>query len=127
MTKAKVCHDDGLLCPQPIIAPATPSENWIVTMQYQVLLQKPSAQHFVASIVGMPNVTADGKTEQEAIAKIKSALKAQLAMAKFVTIDIEPEPEHKAEDARPLPKSIGIAQSDRTDLSERVDELLWQA
>lgn len=96
-------------------------------MQYQVLLQKPSAQHFVASIVGMPNVIADGKTEQEAIAKIKSALKAQLAIAKFVTIDIEPEPERREENyERPLPKSIGIAQSGRTDLSERVNELLWQ-
>lgn len=96
-------------------------------MQYQVLLQKPSAQHFVASIVGMPNVIADGKTEQEAIAKIKSALKAQLAMAKFVTIDIEPELDVKEDGhKKPLPKSIGIAKSGRTDLSERVDELLWQ-
>jgi hypothetical protein len=27
---------------------------------------------------------------------------------------------------RPLPKSIGIGASDRGDLSDRVDDLLWQ-
>lgn len=58
-------------------------------MQYQVLVQNPSEQHFIASVVGLSNVVAEGKTEEEVIAKVKIALESQLALAKFVTIEIE--------------------------------------
>jgi predicted RNase H-like HicB family nuclease len=57
--------------------------------QYQVLVQKPAEQQFVASVVGLSNVVAEGKTEEEVIAKVKTALVSQLALAKFVTIEID--------------------------------------
>ena len=99
-------------------------------MQYQILLQKPSEQYFVASVIGLSNVVADGKTEKEAIAKVKAALKSQLAKAKFVTVEIDTEematPPQFSTEKLSMPKSIGLGNSERGDLSERVDELLWQ-
>lgn len=87
-------------------------------MQYQVLVQKPSEQHFVASIVGLSNVVADGKTEEEAITNIKAALTSQLAAAKFVTIEIDSESEKKDEKAEtntnPWLKHFGIFADDPT-------------
>ncbi|MBD3880942.1 hypothetical protein IFO70_04155 [Phormidium tenue FACHB-886] len=58
-------------------------------MQYQVFVQNPAEQHFVASIVGMPHLTVEGKSEEEAIAKAKTALEIQLAKGKFVTIEVD--------------------------------------
>ncbi len=60
-------------------------------MQYQVFVKSGSENHFVASVVGMPNLTVEGRTEEEAIVNAKAALKAQLATGKFVTIEINPE------------------------------------
>jgi predicted RNase H-like HicB family nuclease len=60
-------------------------------MQYQVFVQNQSDEKFIASVVGIPNLTVEGKTEKEAISKIKSALEAQLATGKFVTIEVNPE------------------------------------
>lgn len=57
-------------------------------MQYQIFVQSQSQQSFVASVVGMSNVTTEGKTEEEAISKAKSALEAQLARGKFVSVEV---------------------------------------
>jgi predicted RNase H-like HicB family nuclease len=43
-------------------------------MQYQVFVQNQSEQRFIASIVGIPNLTVEGKTEKEAVEKVKAAL-----------------------------------------------------
>lgn len=58
-------------------------------MQYQVFVQNPAERQFVASIVGMPAVSAVAATEEEAIAKATAALESQLAKGKFVTIEVE--------------------------------------
>lgn len=58
-------------------------------MQYQVFLQSHTQQRFVASVVGIPNLSVEGTTEAEAIAKIKTALESQLATGKFVTIEVD--------------------------------------
>ncbi|MBE9062259.1 type II toxin-antitoxin system HicB family antitoxin [cf. Phormidesmis sp. LEGE 11477] len=58
-------------------------------MQYQVLVRKPSEQHFVASVMGLSDMVADGKTEEEAIGHIKAMLVSQLSNAKLVSIDID--------------------------------------
>jgi len=60
-------------------------------MQYQVFVRNRSESHFVASVVGMPNLTVEGRTEEEAISNAKAALKSQLATGKFVTIEMNPE------------------------------------
>ncbi|WP_445633805.1 HicB family protein [Nostoc sp. DSM 114161] len=59
-------------------------------MQYQIFVQS-QKDNFVASVVGMPNVMVEANTEEEAISKIKSALQAQLATGKFVTIEVNPK------------------------------------
>lgn len=61
-----------------------------LTMQYQVFVQSQSERHFVASVVGMPNLIVEGRTEEEAIANAKTALAEQLATGKFVTIEVNP-------------------------------------
>lgn len=57
-------------------------------MQYQVFVQNPAARKFVASVVGMPTVSEEGTTEEEAVLKVKAALEVQLATGKLVTIDL---------------------------------------
>jgi len=43
-------------------------------MQYQVFVKNESPERFVASVVGMNNVIEVGKTEEEAIDRIRLAL-----------------------------------------------------
>ncbi|WP_392535232.1 type II toxin-antitoxin system HicB family antitoxin [Nostoc sp. C117] len=59
-------------------------------MQYQIFIQS-QENNFVASVVGMPNVMVEANTEQEAIAKVKTALETQLATGKLVTIEVNPK------------------------------------
>ncbi|MBR8833532.1 MAG: type II toxin-antitoxin system HicB family antitoxin [Stigonema ocellatum SAG 48.90 = DSM 106950] len=59
-------------------------------MQYQVFVLSQSGSNFVASVIGMPNLTVEGRTEEEAIANAKAALESQLATGKFVTIEVYP-------------------------------------
>ena len=59
-------------------------------MQYQVFIQSQSDHNFIASIVGLPNLTVEGRTEEEAIANALAALESQLATGKFVTIEVNP-------------------------------------
>ncbi len=58
-------------------------------MQYQIFVESPSHQHFVASVIGMPTIAVGGDTEMEAISNAKAALKSQLAKGKVVTIDLD--------------------------------------
>ncbi len=62
-------------------------------MQYQIFVQSQSQQSFLASVVGMSNLTTEGKTEEEAISRAKSALEAQLARGKFVSVEVGSEKE----------------------------------
>jgi hypothetical protein len=58
-------------------------------MQYQIFVQSQSQQSFLASVVGMSNLTTEGRTEEEAISKAKSALEDQLAKGKFVNVEVD--------------------------------------
>jgi predicted RNase H-like HicB family nuclease len=81
-------------------------------MQYQVFVQNSAEQHFLAAIVGVPDVTAEGQTEAEAIAKAKTALESKLAMGKLVTIEIETQNLEPEDD--PWIKHMGIFTNDPT-------------
>ncbi|MDZ8023100.1 MAG: type II toxin-antitoxin system HicB family antitoxin [Nostoc sp. ChiQUE01a] len=59
-------------------------------MEYQIFVQT-QKDNFVASMVGIPNLMVEANTEEEAISKMKSALQAQLATGKFVTIKVNPK------------------------------------
>lgn len=62
-------------------------------MQYQIFVQSQSQQSFLASVVGMSNLTTEGRTEEEAISRAKSALEAQLAKGKFVNVEVDTKSE----------------------------------
>ncbi|NEQ83746.1 MAG: type II toxin-antitoxin system HicB family antitoxin [Moorea sp. SIO2I5] len=81
-------------------------------MQYQVFVQSQADDNFVASVIGMPNLTVEGKTESEAILKVKSALEAQLTRGKFVTIEVNVDLQPNA--TTPQMKYAGIFANDPT-------------
>lgn len=81
-------------------------------MQYQVFVQNPSDQHFVASVVSLPGVTAEGHTKEEAIAKAKAMLEEQLATGEFITIEVESQSATSESD--PWIKHLGIFADDPT-------------
>lgn len=83
-------------------------------MQYQVFVQNPADRTFMASIVGLPNATANGVTEQEAIDKLKSILDTQFKNGKMVTIEIDLPIEKSSEKSDPWIDNIGIFQDDPT-------------
>jgi predicted RNase H-like HicB family nuclease len=62
-------------------------------MQYQIFVQSQSQQSFLASVVGMSNLTTEGRTEEEAISRAKFALEAQLAKGKFVNVEVDTKSE----------------------------------
>lgn len=79
-------------------------------MQYQVFVQSHPDYSFVAFVVGMPNLSVEGATEAEAIAKVTTALEAQLATGKFVTVEVPSvQPE-----ADPWIKHMGLFADDST-------------
>jgi predicted RNase H-like HicB family nuclease len=83
----------------------------VFAMQYQIFVQTHAKQGFVASVVGMPSVSVEGTTEDEAIAKVKTALEAQLATGKLVTIEVADE---MAQGTDPWIKNMGIFADDPT-------------
>ncbi|MEP7339523.1 MAG: type II toxin-antitoxin system HicB family antitoxin [Acidobacteriota bacterium] len=78
-------------------------------MQYQVFVQNQSNNGFIASVIGMPDCLAEGRTEEEAIEKAKAFLSSRLAQGKIVTIDVGPQAEEN-----PALKYAGIFKDDPT-------------
>jgi predicted RNase H-like HicB family nuclease len=83
-------------------------------MQYQVFVKNPADSEFMASVVGLPNVTANGITEKEAIDKLKVILDAQFRNGKLVTIDIDIPSKVAEEKSDPWINNMGIFQEDPT-------------
>jgi predicted RNase H-like HicB family nuclease len=83
-------------------------------MQYQVFVQNPADHTFMASIIGLPNATANGVTEQEAVNKLKSVLQALFENGKTVAIDIDLPGEKSPEKSDPWIDNTGIFQDDPT-------------
>jgi hypothetical protein len=81
-------------------------------MRYQVFVRSQDEHHFIASVVGIPNLTVEGTTEAEAISNAKSALEAQLPRGKFVSIEVNSEVEI-SENTRQM-KYAGILVNDPT-------------
>lgn len=59
------------------------------TMQYQVLVRSQSGDLFTASILGIADCVAEGRTREEAIAGAKRALATRLARGEIVTIELD--------------------------------------
>jgi hypothetical protein len=83
-------------------------------MQYQVFVQNPTDRTFMASVIGLPNLTANGVTEQEAIDRLKNILNAQFKNGKLVTIDIDVLSDQSPETSDPWIANMGIFQDDPT-------------
>src|SRR5712691_8640928 len=58
-------------------------------MQYQVFVQSRADGVFAAAVVGVPQCVAEGATPEEALAKVTTALRAELATGKLFTIELE--------------------------------------
>lgn len=65
-------------------------------MEYTVLIQ-PKRGGFTATIPALPECRAQGKTEQEALEKVRACAQEVLTKSKFVTINL-PENGHNADD-----------------------------
>jgi predicted RNase H-like HicB family nuclease len=81
-------------------------------VQYQVFVQSHPENKFIASIVGIPNSTVEGRTKEEAIALAKAALETQLASGELVTIEVGEERSQQETDS--WLKHMGIFASDPT-------------
>jgi predicted RNase H-like HicB family nuclease len=68
----------------------------------------------MASVVGLPNLTANGITEKEAIGRLKSILDAQFKHGKLVTIDIDVPSDRSPDQSDPWIANMGIFQDDPT-------------
>ncbi|HMZ79316.1 MAG TPA: type II toxin-antitoxin system HicB family antitoxin [Acidobacteriota bacterium] len=81
-------------------------------MQYPVFVQSHSNHQFVASVVGFPNCVAEGQTREEAIAKVKSAIEAQLSQGELIVVEVV----SKSDPSLPNPwlKYMGIFADDPT-------------
>jgi hypothetical protein len=90
-------------------------------MQYQVLVQHQPDQSFLAAVLGVPDCSGEGQTEEEAIAKAKAALEARLAQGKVVTIEVDLRNGHVD---NPLLKHFGRLKDDPTfdDFMEKIAE-----
>ncbi len=96
-------------------------------MQYQIFVQSQSQQSFLASVVGMSNLTTEGKTEEEAISNAKSALESQLARGKFVSVEVGSEKEPYL--SLPQMKYAGIFANDSSfdDFMEKMKHIRQEA
>lgn len=65
-------------------------------MEYTVLIQ-PKRGGFTATIPNLPECRAQGKTEQEALDKVRTRAQEVLTKSKFVTINL-PENGHNEDD-----------------------------
>jgi predicted RNase H-like HicB family nuclease len=83
-------------------------------MQYHVFVQNLTERTFMASVVGLPNLTANGITEKEAIDRLKGILNAQFKHGKLVTIDIDVPNGRSPETSDPWIANMGIFQDDPT-------------
>jgi len=57
-------------------------------MEQLVIVRSDATDHFTASVVGVPEVSAEGKTEEEAIARVKQALRRLVRVGEIVSIDV---------------------------------------
>lgn len=58
-------------------------------MQYQILIEHPNQNGYVASVIGLPDCVVEGATEDEALNRVKLRLKTRLATSKIVTVDVD--------------------------------------
>jgi predicted RNase H-like HicB family nuclease len=83
-------------------------------MQYQIFVENSADQTFMASAIGLPNATANGVTEKEAIGKLKGILDNRFKNGKLVMIEIDLPSEQLSDTSDPWIDNIGIFQDDPT-------------
>ena len=57
-------------------------------MTLNVLIEHWPEGHFTATLLGWPNFTAQGRTEEEAVALLRQAFTARLAHARIIPLDL---------------------------------------
>ena len=61
-------------------------------MQYQAFVQNLPDGLFLAFVIGVPEVIAEGATVEEALNKAKTLLRERLATSRLFTIEVEEAP-----------------------------------
>lgn len=79
-------------------------------MTYQILVQEKQNNLFAASVIGIPDCVAQGKTEEEALLNAKETLRRRLSEGKLYTVEIE-NGQPKTEE-NPWLKIIGSGEND---------------
>ena len=58
-------------------------------MQYQIFVQNRSGNHYVATVLGVPDCVAEGPTKAQAVEKAKAALRELLSQGEVVNIELD--------------------------------------
>lgn len=77
-------------------------------MKYRVLIHQPTEDNFTASVLELPAITVQGKTEEEVLSGTRTALSNYLSRSKVVTVEMETQPKYKND----LMKHFGCLRDD---------------
>lgn len=96
-------------------------------MQFQVFVKKIAENSYFASVIGLPDCVAEGRTEEEAINRVKALLQERLRRGRIVTIEVDDS--GKVMTGNPWIDSFGIFKDDPTfdDLMEKIQEYRREA
>lgn len=91
-------------------------------MQYQILVEHPNQNGYIASVIGLPDCVVEGATEAEAINRAKLRLKTRLAQSKIVMVDVDVSAQGLT--GNPWIDSAGNWRDDHTfdDLMQKIEE-----
>ncbi len=64
-------------------------------MKYRVLIHQRAENDFTASVLELPNLVTQGKTEEEAVSSAQIALVDCLSHSKVVTLEVNSQPAFK--------------------------------
>jgi hypothetical protein len=79
---------------------------------YNIFVQSQTENLYVASVIGIPDCVAEGKTEEEAVANAKEALKQRLSQGKVFVVELQGE--YSLPEDNPWLKTCGRFKDDPT-------------
>jgi hypothetical protein len=81
-------------------------------MTFQIFVENPSQNSYLASVIGFPGCIAEGDTKEQAIAKVAEGLKERLSRGEIVAVEVENGSRLQADD--PWLRICGMFEDDPT-------------
>ena len=81
---------------------------------YDVLIQSQAGGMFRAIVLGWPDLSAVGDSEQMAVERIRRAIRERLAQGKVVRVEVDQEVVEASTAAQPWTPFLGMWQNDPT-------------